>query len=134
METKRIIIASDIHLCHADWYGVKAEDRVQKFIDDVKAEYEKQPFEALLLLGDYSLDHWSWQIKGSYIGKGLSNAKRFAEEYLSQLNDLPIEIRIYDDDERDRGRAKNKRYPQPQGRGNTGEPYCRQSDGDSGQE
>ena len=94
METKRIIIASDIHLCHADWYGVKAEDRVQKFIDDVKAEYEKQPFEALLLLGDYSLDHWSWQIKGSYIGKGISNAKRFAEEYLSQLNDLPIEIRM----------------------------------------
>ena len=41
MEQKRIILASDIHLCHFDWFGVKAEDRVQKFVDDVKAEYEK---------------------------------------------------------------------------------------------
>ena len=73
MESKRIIIASDIHLCHEDWYGVKAEDRVQKFIDDIKAEYKKHPFEALLLLGDYSLDHWKWQIKGSYIEKKISN-------------------------------------------------------------
>lgn len=94
MESKRIILASDIHLCHADWYGVKAEDRVQKFIDDLKTEYEKQPYEALLLLGDYSLDHWKWQIKGSYIEKGISYTKRFVDEYLSQLNDLPIEIRM----------------------------------------
>ena len=94
MEQKRIILASDIHLCHFDWFGVKAEDRVQKFVDDVKAEYEKQPFEALLLLGDYSLDHWKWQVKGSYIEKGISNTKRFAEEYLSQLKELPIEIRM----------------------------------------
>ena len=94
MESKRIILASDIHLCHADWYGVKAEDRVQKFIDDLKTEYEKQPYQALLLLGDYSLDHWKWQIKGSYIEKGISYTKRFVDEYLSQLNDLPIEIRM----------------------------------------
>ena len=94
MGQKRILLASDIHLCHFDWFGVKAEDRVQKFIDDIKAEYEKQPFEALLLLGDYSLDHWKWQVKGSYIEKGISNTKRFVDEYLSQLKELPIEIRM----------------------------------------
>ena len=94
MEQKRIILASDIHLCHFDWFGVKAEDRVQKFIDDIKAEYEKQPFEALLLLGDYSLDHWKWQVKGSYLELGISNTKRFVDEYLSQLKSLPIEIRM----------------------------------------
>lgn len=94
MRQRRIILASDIHLCHIDWYGVKAEDRLQKFIEHLKAEYQKQPFEALLLLGDYSLDHWKWQIKGSYIEKGISYTKRFADEYLSQLKDLPIEIRM----------------------------------------
>ena len=94
MEQKRIILASDIHLCHFDWYGVKAEDRLQKFIDDLKSEYEKYPYEALLLLGDYSLDHWKWQVKGSYIEKGISNTKRFVDEYLSQLRTLPIEIRM----------------------------------------
>ena len=94
MRQRRIILASDIHLCHLDFFGVKAEDRLQKFIDDLKAEYKKQPFEALLLLGDYSLDHWKWQIKGSYIEKGISYTKRFVDEYLSQLKELPLEIRM----------------------------------------
>ena len=94
MNDKRIILASDIHLCDYDWYGMKAEDRVQKFVDDLKAEYEKQPFEALLLLGDYSLDHWSYNIMGSYLERGISNTKRFVEDYLSQLKALPIEIRM----------------------------------------
>lgn len=94
MKQKRILLASDIHLCHFDWYGVKAEDRLQKFIDDLKSEYEKQPFEALLLLGDYSLDYWKWQTKGSYIEKGISYTKRFVDEYLSQLKELPIAIRM----------------------------------------
>ena len=94
MERKRMILASDIHLCYADWYGRTSEARVQKFIDDLKAEYEKQPFEALLLLGDYSLDHWSYHIKGSYLAEGRSDTKRFADLFLSQLKELPIEIRM----------------------------------------
>ena len=93
MET-RILLASDIHLCHKVWFGVDSDVRVQKFIDDIRAEYEKQPFDALLLLGDYSLDHWKWNEKGSYIELGISNTKRFVDEYLSQLSDLPIEIRM----------------------------------------
>ena len=93
MET-RILLASDIHLCHKEWFGVDSDVRVQKFIDDVRAEYERQPFDALLLLGDYSLDHWKWNEKGSYIELGISNTKRFVDEYLSQLSDLPIEIRM----------------------------------------
>ncbi len=94
MNEKKIIIASDIHLCHVDWLGVAPEERVQRFIDDLKREYKKQPFEALLLLGDYSLDHWKWQVKGSYIEQGKSYTKIFVDEYLSQLKDLPIEIRM----------------------------------------
>ena len=93
MET-RILLASDIHLCHKEWFGVTSDVRVQKFIDDIRAEYERQPFDALLLLGDYSLDHWKWNEKGSYIELGISNTKRFVDEYLSQLSDLPIEIRM----------------------------------------
>lgn len=89
-----LILASDIHLCHADWLGVPSAERVQRLIDNLRCEYEKQPYEALLLLGDYSLDHWKWQIKGSYIEQGLSYTKIFVEQYLSQLRDLPIEIRM----------------------------------------
>ncbi len=94
MKQRNIILASDIHLCHCDWLGVPPERRVQRFIDDIKREYERQPFEALLLLGDYSLDHWKWQIKGSYITDGKSYTKIFVDEYLSQLKALPIEIKM----------------------------------------
>lgn len=91
---KRIILSSDIHYCHIDWYGVRTADRMQKWVDDLKREYEKDPFEALLLLGDYSLDHWKWQVRGSYIEKGISYTERFVQEYLSQLRKLPIAVRM----------------------------------------
>ena len=94
MDQKRIIFASDVHLCDYDWYDVKAEDRLQKWVDDLRAEYQKQPFEALLLLGDYSLDHWNYNIMGSYLTRGISNTKRFVDDYLSQLKELPIQIRM----------------------------------------
>ena len=67
----RILFSSDLHLCHVDWYGVTAEERLSRWVD-----------------------HWAWKIKGSYLERGVSCAARFAREYLSQLSDLPIEIRM----------------------------------------
>ena len=92
MDRKRVLIASDIHLCHVDWYGMKNSDRVKKFIEDVKKEYEKDPFEMLLLLGDYSLDHWVYDIGGSYLREGLSNTEKFVKEYLSEIMDMGIPV------------------------------------------
>lgn len=89
---ERVLLASDLHLCHKDAYDIPTPQRMQYFVDDVRAEYEKDPFTALLLLGDYSLDHWKWGIKGSYLGQGISNAAVFAREYLSQLQKLPVRI------------------------------------------
>lgn len=94
MGRKKIILASDLHYCRQNWLGVDPDVRMQKFIDDMRAEYEKEPFEALLLLGDYSLDHWKWQTKGSYLEEGISCTELFVDKYLSQLEDLPIEIRM----------------------------------------
>ena len=93
MKPKRILIASDIHLAHIDWYGVKTDERVAKFISDVEAEYKKEPFDALLLLGDYALDFWQWSIKGCYLREGISNANRFAKDFLARLGKYPFEIR-----------------------------------------
>ena len=90
----RVLLASDLHLCDMDAYGIPSEVRMQKFADDIKSEYEKEPFSALLLLGDYSLDHWKWGTKGSWLERGVSNTKAFAEKYLSQIQSLPIEIRM----------------------------------------
>lgn len=45
-------------------------------------------------MGDYSLDHWNWGYKGSWLERGVSNTALFAEKYLSQIQGLPIEIRM----------------------------------------
>lgn len=92
MSPKRYLIASDIHWCHLDWYGVPTEERMARFVRHVKEEYEKEPFEALLLLGDYSLDHWKWNIKGSWLAEGKSYTKVFTDRVVSQLKQLGVPI------------------------------------------
>ena len=92
MDRKRVLVASDIHLCHVDWYGMENSKRVKRFIEDVKKEYEKDPFEMLLLLGDYSLDHWVFDIGGSYLREGLSNTKNFVDDYLSEIKEMGIPV------------------------------------------
>ena len=92
MDRKRVLVASDIHLCHVDWYGMENAKRVRRFIEDVKKEYEKDPFEMLLLLGDYSLDHWVFDIGGSYLREGLSNTKNFVDDYLSEIKEMGIPV------------------------------------------
>ena len=84
------MIASDIHWCHIDWYGITVRERMRLFVKHVKEEYEKDPFEALLLLGDYSLDHWKWGIKGSWITEGRSNTRLFADHVLAPLRELGV--------------------------------------------
>lgn len=92
MSRKRFLIASDIHLCHVDWYGVPTAERMERFVRHVKEEYAKDPFEALLFLGDYSLDHWKWDIQGCYLTEGRSRTKEFVDGYVSSLLELGVPI------------------------------------------
>ena len=77
-KTIRVILMSDIHYCN-DWYGITPEMKREMLCADLEREYERYPYDALLLLGDYSLDHWAWDTKGSYLTKGVSNTKKFVE-------------------------------------------------------
>ena len=90
----RILFSSDLHLCHVDWYGVTGEERLLRWAQQVRREHERAPIDALFLLGDYSLDHWAWKIKGSYLARGVSYAERFAKEILPRVRELGIEVRM----------------------------------------
>ena len=94
MSRRRFLIASDIHWCHIDWYGVKNDDRMQLFVKHVKEEYEKDPFEALLLLGDYSLDHWKWNVQGCWLKEGRSNTRLFCDRVLAPLKELGVPMAV----------------------------------------
>lgn len=82
---KRIILSSDIHNCHDDYYKYGTENRMNFFVDSLIRENEKEPIDAIILLGDYSLDHWAWKIKGCYINEGKSCTADFSNKYLSRL-------------------------------------------------
>ena len=84
----RILFSSDIHCNDLQaWYGVSNADRMQHWVNCVKAEHKKQPIDLLLLLGDFSLDHWMYG--GQWLKNGTSGTKEFFDTYLSQISDIP---------------------------------------------
>lgn len=86
MPDTRILFCSDIHLCHIDWYGTTSPERMDFLISDLNRHYEENPYEKIVFLGDYSLDHWQWNCGGSFLRDGISNTKNFIEQYASRLN------------------------------------------------
>ena len=82
---KRILLASDLHHCHLSWYGLKSEERMERLIRDLNAEYTRDPYEVILFLGDYSLDFWEWDTKGCYLNEGRSYTREFVEKVCPRL-------------------------------------------------
>ena len=81
-KNKRIMIMTDIHNCQFDWYGVKNEDRMNLMCEAVSEEDKNSPFDAILCLGDYSLDFWKWNEGGSYLwNPPVSRTAEFMEKY-----------------------------------------------------
>ena len=81
----RIILASDIHHCHVTWYGVSSEERMERLVTHLNDEFERDPYDVILFLGDYSLDFWEWDIKGCYINEGKSYTRTFVDMYAPRL-------------------------------------------------
>jgi len=85
MNETRIIFCSDVHLCHLSWYGPTSEQRMERMTAELNCYYNGKPYEKIVFLGDYSLDHWQWQVKGSWLERGVSDTARFIKDYASRL-------------------------------------------------
>lgn len=81
----RILLISDVHLCHVNWYGRSSEMRLEKMLADINEEHKKQPIDMILMLGDYSLDYWECAPYGSYSVNGISNTQRFIKDYVTRF-------------------------------------------------
>ena len=91
--SNKIVMLSDVHLCQGDWYNVPSEVRMEKMIADLNASYQKEPYDAIFFLGDYSLDHWVHGEGGSWLHHGISNTKILFEDYLPRL-ECPVKYMI----------------------------------------
>ena len=85
-ENKRLLIITDIHNCHANWYGMENDDRMELMCAALRREYDKAPYDAILCLGDYSLDFWGGELGGSYLWTpSVSRTTEFVEKYLPKF-------------------------------------------------
>lgn len=86
MKDTRIIFCSDVHLCHLEWYGRSSAERMENMVHDLNEFYDKKPYEKVIFLGDYSLDHWGWGDEGgSWVNARVSNTDNFIKQYASRL-------------------------------------------------
>lgn len=84
-KNKRILLVSDVHNCHIDWYGVSNAERMERLVKHLQEEYARTPYEMILFLGDYSLDFWEWDELGCYVDHQESRTREFVEKYASRL-------------------------------------------------
>ncbi len=80
-----LVVMTDVHLCHLSWYGKNSESRLRGMINNLNGYYDEFGYDAMLFLGDFSLDFWETGIYGSWRHQELSNTSVFLEEYASDL-------------------------------------------------
>ena len=79
----RVLLTSDIHCTDLeDWYGIRDEVRMQRWLEDVLAEHARHPFDLILIPGDISLDYHAEETP---FEKGYSTAYLFMKMYASRL-------------------------------------------------
>ena len=103
-ERKRVILMSDIHYIKDGWYGVTREIKKDRLCKDLQQEYAKDPYDALLLLGDYSLDHW--KNGGFYLTPGICDTKQFRDECLDQIAPENVDVFMMPGNHEQYGEAK----------------------------
>ena len=85
----RVLLTSDMHctdLYGREWYGLTNEERMQHWVDTMLKEHQADPFDAIFIPGDISLDYHD---KKTPYDKGYSTGQDFIKNYLSQLPPLP---------------------------------------------
>ena len=85
----RVLLTSDMHctdLYGREWFGLTNQQRMQHWVDTVLKEHQADPFDAILIPGDISLDYHD---KKTPYDKGYSTGLEFIKDYLSQLPPIP---------------------------------------------
>lgn len=86
MQEMRFLVTSDIHNCHASWYGISNDARMEIYKNSVTEAQRKNHYDAALILGDVSLDFWAWNEGGSYLWENkISRTQEFMEKVFPAL-------------------------------------------------
>ena len=93
-QSYRVLLSSDMHYSidayMGKYYGVTNDDRLQLWVDSIKAEHKTDPIDLLIIPGDVSFDHCD--SRGTVTKGAGSTVKSFVDKYVSQL---PKEIEVF---------------------------------------
>ena len=85
MSRQRVLLISDLHYCQEEYGGISRDEKAERILGQINEEHNKDPFSLILFLGDYSLDHWGWNTKGSWLVEGKSYTQQFVDRYCQNL-------------------------------------------------
>lgn len=85
MNKQRVLLLSDLHYCQEEYGGISRDEKARRIIELINEEHRKEPLAMILFLGDYSLDHWAWNTKGTWLTEHKSYTKLFFDRYCQEL-------------------------------------------------
>ena len=95
IDAPRVLLITDFHYqseAQGVYLGVDKDVRMKSMVDNINAEHAKDPLEAIIFVGDYSLDHWQHGVKGTWLTKNTSYTKMFMDKYRASL---PVGVPTY---------------------------------------
>ena len=94
IDAPRVLLVTDFHYTaevQGIYYGIDKDVRMTSMVKAINEEHAKDPLEAVFFLGDSSLDHWQWNVGGSWLAFNTSYTKLFLDKYRAQLpSGLPL--------------------------------------------
>ena len=89
----RVLLVTDIHYCDRVWHGADRDRRAEALVEALNRQMEETPYDAILCLGDYSLDFWAWNEGGSYVNAPhVSFTRQFTDRYVPRFPVKPYLI------------------------------------------
>ena len=86
VNNNRVVLVTDIHYVPTPYLSTAPDKRMDFLCEDLQKEYENMPYDAILCLGDYSLDFWTGGTGGSYLNSpSVSNTQRFMDKVYSRF-------------------------------------------------
>lgn len=85
-EANKLVLVTDIHNSHEVYHNATSQERLELLCEALNREYAFGEFDAILALGDYSLDFWVFGVGGSYLwNPPISRTKQFVENYVPKM-------------------------------------------------
>ena len=85
-EARKLVLVTDIHNSHELYHNTTSHERLELLCQALHKERDFGEYDAILSLGDYSLDFWRVEVGGSYLwNPPVSRTELFVKNYVPKM-------------------------------------------------